>query len=82
MALINFRQGSKGKHVDVAEVTLSGGTGTVETKLYKVEYCFITQKDSTAVADGVSWSASGGTVTVDSSDGSSTETYSVMAIGY
>jgi len=42
----------------------------------------ITQKDATAVADGVSWSASGGTVTVDSSNGSSAETYSVVAIGY
>ena len=82
MALINFRLGSKGKHVDASEVTLSSGTGTVETKLSKVEYCFITQKDATAVADGVSWSASGGTITVDSSNASSAETYSVLAIGY
>lgn len=82
MGLINFRLGSKGKKVDAAEVTLSSGTGTVATKLTKVEYCLITQKDATAVADGVSWSASGGTVTVDSSNGSSAETYSVLAVGY
>lgn len=82
MALINFRLGNNGKKVDVSEVTLASGTGTTVTKLSKVEYCFITQKDATAVADGVSWSASGGTVTVDSSNGSSTETYSVLAIGY
>lgn len=82
MALINFRLGHKGKKVDAAEVTLSSGTGTVTTKLKSVEYCVLTQKDATAVADGVSWSASGGTITVDSSNGSSAETYSVLAIGY
>lgn len=82
MGLINFRMGSKGKKTDAGEVTLSSGTGTVSTKLSKVEYCLITQKDATAVADGVSWSATGGTVTVDSSNGSSAETYSVLAIGY
>ncbi|MDB4261461.1 hypothetical protein N9878_01200 [bacterium] len=82
MGLINFRLGAKGKKVDASEVTLSSGTGTVSTDLSKIEYCIITQKDATAVADGVSWTASGGTITVDSSNGSSAETYSVISFGW
>ncbi len=82
MALINFRLGSKGRKVWESEVTLSSGTGTVATNMSSVSSVQLTQKDATAVADGVSWSASGGTITVDSSNGSSAETYSVLAIGW
>lgn len=82
MPKINFIPGQAGKHVFVGTVTLSSGTATLETDLTSVQYCFLTQKDATAVADGVSWSASGGTVTVDSSNGSSVETYDVLAIGF
>lgn len=80
--LINFRAGSAGKKSVLGEVTLSSGAGTLTTPLTNVEYCFLTQKDATAVADGVSWSASGGTITIDSSNASSAETYSVLAFGY
>ena len=70
-----------GIRVYLKEVTLSSGTGTVTTPFSTVYAAFIAQKDATAVADGVSWSASGGTITVDSSNGSSGEPYSVLAIG-
>jgi hypothetical protein len=64
------------------EVTLSSGSGTLTTGLSAVKAVIATQKDATAVADGVSWSASGGTVTIDSSNGSSAETYTVLAFGH
>lgn len=80
--LINAIQGNNGKKLVVGEVTLSSGTGTVTTPLTSVEYCFITQKDATAVAEGWSWSVSSGTITVDSSNASSAETLSVLAVGY
>jgi len=70
-----------GIRVYLADATLSSGTITVKTPFSTVHAAFITQKDATAVADGVSWSASGGTITVDSSNGSSAEPYSVLAIG-
>jgi len=81
-SLINIKQGMVGRKLAVAELTLASGTGTVNTPFTKVEYCVATQKDATAVADGVSWSASGGTVTIDSSNGSSAETYSVLVLGF
>ena len=70
-----------GLRVYLAEATLSSGTITVNTPFSAVHAAFITQKDATAVADGVSWTATGGTITVDSSNGSSAENYSVLAVG-
>lgn len=73
--------GAGGRRLYYGEVTLASGTGTLSTTLSAVRGCVLTQKDATAVADGVSWSATGGVVTVDSSNGSSAETYSVLVIG-
>ena len=70
-----------GLRVYLAEATLSSGTIAVKTPFSAVHAAFITQKDATAVADGVSWTATGGTITVDSSNGSSAEIYSVLAVG-
>tara|TARA_B100000745_G_C19974840_1_gene329990 strand:+ start:373 stop:651 length:279 start_codon:yes stop_codon:yes gene_type:complete len=74
-----------GLRVYLEEVQLGSpfpaGTGTINTPFSAVHAAFITQKDATAVADGVSWTATGGTITVDSSNGSSAEIYSVLAVG-
>lgn len=79
---INFRGGGVGRRLAVANVTLASGTGTVETPFKEVEYVFITEKDASASGDTYSWTASGGSITVDSDNASSTEDVDVLAIGY
>lgn len=81
---INITAGGKAERLARAEVTLASGTGTINTPFTQVNAVVLTQKDATAVADGVSWSATGTpqVVTVDSSNGSSAETYSAIIIGF
>ena len=69
-----------GIRVYLTEVTTSSGTGSVTTPLSVVYSVCLTQKNAAAIADGASWAASGGTITVDNS-ASVAQTYSVLAIG-
>ena len=70
-----------GLRVYLEEVTLSRGTITVKTPFSAVHAVFITEKAAAAVDHGVSWTATGGTITVDSSEGASDKIYSVLAVG-
>ena len=70
-----------GIRVYLEEVTLSSGTLEVDTPFNTVYAVFVTEKAASAVADGVSWTATGGKITLNSTDGTSTEKYSVLAIG-
>lgn len=79
---INFRPGAVGRRLAVANVTLASGTGTVNTPFTSVQYVFITEKDASASGETYSWTATGGVITIDSSNGSSTEDVDVLAIGY
>ena len=78
---ISFRAGSKGRNTYSAEITLVSGTATITTNMTRIDHVQITQKGATAVADGMAWSASGKDLTIVSSNASSAETYSVLAIG-
>lgn len=80
--VFNTRIGGYGRNMAYADVTLAAGTGTVSSTFNTVESVQITQKGAAATAEGLSWSASGGTVTVDSSDGASTTECSLLIIGY
>lgn len=78
----NFRPGGAGFRSAWGEITMVSGTASDTIPFSTVKGVLLTQKDATAVTDGVSWSASGGTITFDSSNGSSTETYTYIAFGF
>jgi len=69
-----------GIRVYLCEADTSSGTGSVKTPLSVVYSVCLTQKNATAIADTASWSASGGTITVDNSS-TGAQKYSVLAIG-
>ena len=73
--------GFGGAQLRIETVTLASGAGTVGTNLQKVLGVFFSQAGATA-AEGYSWTATGGAITIDSSNGSSTAALTVLIIGF
>jgi len=65
------------------EVTLVSGSATITVPFRTVHLCLLTQKGTSATAEGLAWSFNSSTkvVTITSSDASSTSTISVLVIG-
>ena len=74
--------GFGGAQLRIETVTLASGAGTVGTNLQKVLGVFFSQAGATAAAEGYSWTATGGAITIDSSNGSSTAVLTVLIIGF
>ena len=70
-----------GRVARIGEVTLASGTASIDHRFHEVLEVFATQKGASATAEKVSWSVSGDTLTLDSSDGASTSTFSILALG-
>ena len=63
------------------DVVLDSGTVDIPTGFGKVHHENITQKAAAALAEQFSYTASGGVVTIDSSNGSSTAVLTAEVIG-
>ena len=69
------------KKAEYYDATLASGTVTINTGFKEVLFVTITQKAAVGLAVGIAWVATGGAVTLDSSNAAGTEVLQVKIEG-
>jgi hypothetical protein len=82
MAQIIKVNGDGGATIETKSLTLAAGTIATSTIVKGVTHISITENGAAASGDAYAWSISGAVLTIDSSNGSSTEDITVAIFGY
>ena len=68
-------------HYEYYDATLASGTVTIKTKFKEIFFVTIAQYAAVGLAVGIAWTATGGSLTLDSSNAAGTEVLRVKVEG-